>query len=154
MMNLSRLKGECSSISRSFMRYSKENGKRDRGICCVLAILVLFAGMCLEIAKADSLFVSDQKSVSVVYNANAYEWSDCEFSTAEMSGVRSTAYIASAIRRYSERNTIRLSILWLLTGFLFTKVSDLQKAVETAEAPETRYAAALLRYLQNQDGKK
>jgi len=41
-----------------------------------------------------------------------------------------------------------------LTGFLFTKVSDLQKAVETAEAPETRYAAALLRYLQNQDGKK
>ena len=78
----------------------------------------------------------------------------CEFSTAEMSGVRSTAYVTNSIRRYSERNVIRLSLVLLFASIILPKVSNMQVAVETADAPKTRYITALLHYIQNQDGKK
>lgn len=134
--------------------YSKVRSRQDRGICCVLALLVLFAGMCLEITKADSLFLSAKNSQSTAYSSHIGGWSNCEFSTAEMSGVRSQAYIASAVRRAGTRNGMRLSIMWLVTSIFLSKVSDLQAIVETAEAPVTRYVTALLHYRQKQDGKK
>lgn len=129
--------------------------RRDRGICCVLAILVFFSGMCLEYAKTDSLFASVKNMTSASYISSYLgDESYCEFSTAEMSGVRSTAYVTNSIRRYSERNVIRLSLVLLFASIILPKVSNMQVAVETADAPKTRYITALLHYIQNQDGKK
>ncbi len=129
--------------------------RRDRGICCVLAILVLFSGMCLEYTRTDSLFASVKNMTSASYVSSYFgDESYCEFSTAEMSGVRSTAYVTNSIRRYSERNVIRLSLLLLFASIILPKVSNMQVAVETAYACKTRYITALLHYIQSQDGKK
>ncbi len=129
--------------------------RRERGICCILAILVLFSGMCLEYIKTDSLFASvkHMTSSSCISSYNGEE-TYCEYSTAEMSGVRNVAHVTNGMRRYSERNVIRLSLLLILASIILPKVSNMQVAVETASAPETRYITALLHYIRNQDGKK
>ncbi|MBQ8816935.1 MAG: hypothetical protein IJZ84_06640 [Lachnospiraceae bacterium] len=93
----------------------KVKDRRDRGICCVLAILVLFSGMCLELARTDSFFASVKNASSAAYVSSLEgSMSNCEFSTAEMSGVRETAYTTGSIRRSGERSLLRLTLLLFL----------------------------------------
>ncbi len=133
----------------------KVKDRRDRGICCVLAILVLFSGMCLELARTDSFFASVKNPSSAAYVSSLEgNMTNCEFSTAEMSGVRGTEYTTGSIRRVGERSMLRLTLLLFFVRFILTKVSNMRVAVETAGAPETRYAEALLHYIHSQDGKK
>lgn len=130
-------------------------GKYNHVLCFIAAMVILFSGMCVEPADADSfLACADDLSSTSFLSSQKGLVSRYELSTREMSGTHEAAFITSSIKRPAVRNIIRQSLILLLAEALPAKLSNLRIAVETIYASETHYVAALLNYIHRQDGKK
>ncbi len=124
-------------------------------LCLITALFILVSGMCLEIPRADSLFVCLDNNAAASYLSSPEGiLSQYELSSRETIGVRTTAFIESTAKRPNLRTILRFSMMLLWAEEILLKASNLQLAVETTCAPETYYFTALLNYIHRQDGKK
>ena len=124
-------------------------------ICCMIAMLILFSGMCMEQPNADSLFASvERQAYSSVLSSPDDSLSFYEWSTTELLGVRTSSFLSSYVKTNDSRTFLRLALLLHMAGFFLFRLSNLQAAVEQGETSKTFYFAVLLNYIQSKDGKK
>ena len=124
-------------------------------LCAILAMFIFVSGMCLEIPQAGSLFVCAERGVTSSYICSPKgNLSQYELSSRETLGARSMVYISEMSRKPILRTFLRPSLFLFSVEFILQKISNLQKCIETVNAPETRYATELLYYIHQQDGEK
>lgn len=127
---------------------------RNRIICCIFAVLMLFSGICLDNNKVDILFAS-----APVHKTNAVidildkDISENRSCTIDMLGIHNAASAVRAVKRSDFKVDIRISEI-LFCADLFTHNISVFHAVDTAELPELYYKTAVLGYIQSIDGKK
>ena len=124
-------------------------------VCCLIAIIILFSGMCMEQPNADSLFASVEHHIySSVLSSSDDSLSFYERSTTELLGVRTSSFLSSYVKTTTSRTLLRSILLLYTAGIFLFRLSNLQAAVECGETSETLYFAVLLNYIQSKDGKK
>ncbi len=124
-------------------------------ICCLIAIIILFSGMCMEQPNADSLFACvERHAYDSVISSSEDALSFYELSTTEFQGVRTSSFLSAYVKTSTSRTFLRLALLLYMAGLFWFRLSNLQAAVEQGETSETFYFAVLLNYIQSKDGKK
>ena len=124
-------------------------------ICCLIAIIILFSGMCMEQPNADSLFACVEHHVyDTVISSSDDALSFYELSTTEFQGVRTSSFLSAYVKTSTSRSFLRLVLLLYMAGFFLFRLSNLQAAIEQRDTSETFYFAVLLNYIQSKDGKK
>lgn len=124
-------------------------------LCVIIALFIMVSGMCPEIPQAGSFFTClDNSSTTSFTEGDANPLSQYQLSGRENLGFRNAAFISGTVKRPVPRMVLRISLLLYLAESLLVRLSNLQRTVETAQAPETHYATALLNYIHRQDGKK
>ena len=124
-------------------------------ICCLIAIIILFSGMCMEQPNADSLFACvERHAYDTVISSSADALSFYELSTTEFQGVRTSSFLSAYVKTSTSRTFLRLALLLYMAGFFLFRLSNLQAAIEQGDTSETFYFAVLLNYIQSKDGKK
>lgn len=124
-------------------------------ICCLIAIIILFSGMCMEQPNADSLFAYVEHHVyDTVISSSDDALSFYELSTTEFQGVRTSSFLSAYVKTSTSRTFLRLSLLLYIAGLFLFRLSNLQAAVERGGTSETFHFAVILNYIQSKDGKK
>ena len=129
--------------------------RNDRLICCIIAIFILFSGMCVELPQAGSFlgYMENRAETSDIVSLKG-SLSCYELSSMELLGNRNTSAIVDIEKRPLIRAFYRVSLLLCLTGLFLFRMSDLEAATEMVCAPKTHYVDVLLKYIHSQDGKK
>ena len=131
------------------------NTRYNKILCVIIAMFIFVSGMCLEIPRADSSFVYNNSYFAASSAGSSVKpISQYEISGRENLGFRNAAIISSTPKRPVLRTVLRIPFLFYLVESVLLRTSDLQRAVETIQSPETHYATALLYYIHQQDGKK
>lgn len=126
----------------------------SRIICCLLAALMLFSGMCLN-DRADSLAeCKSVNSLNLYIDSLDKEVKTNESCTIEMLGIHNTIYVMSIVKRSNIRMYPRICLNFLHSELFLCSISNICTAVNTAKLPELYYRTAILDYIQSKDGKK
>lgn len=129
--------------------------RNDRLIWCIIAIFILFSGMCVELPQAGSLLgcIENHTDVSCIVSPKG-ALSYYELSSMELLESQNTSFIVDIEKRPVIRTFYRVCLTLCLAGILLFRLSDLEMATETVCAPKTHYFDVLLNYIHSQDGKK
>lgn len=124
-------------------------------ICVIMAICMMFSGMCLNNTKADSLFERVAESTTTSYiDSLKQEGLNNESCTIEMLGVRNTVNILGTIKRSVEKWEGRTSLVLLCMEEMTSQLSNYHIATITMQFLEGHGRTVVLEYIHNQDGKK
>lgn len=129
---------------------------RHKGlICCIIAIFILFSGMCVEQPQAGSLFACRENIASTSYVSSPKgTLSRYGLCIPELMGTQGTSFIAGNVELPVMRTFYRISLLLSLVAIFLLGLSKLQAAVEMVRSLKTHYCATILNYIHSQDGKK
>lgn len=120
-----------------------------------IALLILLTGMCVDEVRADSVFlcpqmsyiVADEMPEAVLTEAGA-EPKELICTRTEITGSQIADYIANS------RRTVKLSMIFLCMTVFSLLLSHFYTVARIVEFPELSIRTAVLRYIQNTDGKK
>ncbi len=126
-----------------------------RIICLILAVLMLFSGICLDGNKADTVFASSPVGSSgSIIDSLEDEIIENQSCTIEMLGVRNASNIVKALRRSSLKIDVKMSVILFCAGLFAQNLSILYAVNDTTSLPDLYYKTAVLSYIQSIDGKK
>lgn len=128
--------------------------KYNRIISCILAVFMLFSGMCLE-EKADPLFEWDVRTPfdSFIDMLDKNE-ADIESCTIDMLGVHDTARVVSTVKRSNLKVDVRI-IKALMPEALFRhSFFKVHFAADEVNLKARCYSVAILNFIHEKDGKK
>ncbi len=139
------IKGEVTGLKERYNKF----------ICYILALLVLFSGMCLENIKTDSSFAfkTVKSNDSYVKNLDT-EFINNESCSVEMLGVRNVSRLVRNIRRVTYRTDVRSFSCLVCADILAQNISNYYAVVEQVDLPALFGKAAILNFIHNKDGKK
>ena len=127
----------------------------QRMISMILAIFLLFSGMCLENTKADSnslsSFAKQQVGLSDSLNAGYDSVQSC---TEEMLGQPTTSNIVDVVGNLNIRKDSKQSFAVLFVNASVHSLIHFNTIENTIVSPEKRCENVILSYIHNQDGKK
>ncbi len=143
------------------------NKRFQRFLSCILFIVVLLQGICIEGVEAQSIELVPENAYTLIcddYNAalkcidsDEAVLSQPDSCTAEMIGIRNSAGISKVVSNYSTyRKTQKVDC------YSFTADSDesstsynsFYKLLYTVQIPKICFSTVLLNYIHNKDGKK
>lgn len=125
-------------------------------ISFILALSMLFSGMCFENVKADSSFVypsmQEQKADVILHSAGISSEEAC---TTEMLGIRSISSIRQYVsRRVQSRKDAKVVVEFLYEDSQLYLCSGFFAAAGSVAFPKLCSGAVVLNYIHNKDGKK
>ena len=130
-----------------------ENTKRY--ICCFLATIILFLGMCLDLVKADSFFLYDSKISTDAVISSGDEIADEEVScTSEMLGSGKTMQIRNQYPQGSGREQYRNILLSFIVGVFLQYLFLLHEAARHDFCRVMYSDAVTIAYIHRTDGEK
>lgn len=130
-------------------RYSKT-------ICCIMAFLMAFTGICMD-AKQAGLFIEQSalgnhsNSITAAYNSSVASETVC---TQKMLGISRSSFIRHVIEHKTLRSKVRGNRIHLLNNFFYIKLFSLYMVKQTAIVSKACSEAIILNYIHDQDGAK
>lgn len=127
-----------------------------RFICCILALIMAFTGMCMDAKQADSFLEcstldNPKKSSIIAYDDTiTYE----ELCTQRMLGISDLAFVNYPVEHHNIRIKIRSSLFFCAIVLCILRHISLQMAEENICVSKTHTKAIILNYIHEKDGKK
>lgn len=126
-----------------------------RYICCFLATIILFLGMCLELVKADSYFCYDfDISTDAVISSGDLIADDEVSCTSEMLGTSRIMQIRNQYPQSSGREQYRNILLSFIVGVFLQYLFLLHEAAQHDFCNVMYSDAVTIAYIHRKDGEK
>ena len=127
----------------------------QRILSMILAIFLLFSGMCLENTKADSNTLSSFAKQQVGLSDSLDAGYDCvQACTEEMLGQQNISSIIGVVRNSNVRRDSKQSFVVQFVNVSVHCLIHFNTIERAIVSPEKHCENVILRYIHNQDGKK
>lgn len=127
--------------------------EKKRIICCVMAVILLFVGMCVETSTTDSSFLRASKEASSTIRSASYIAEEVESCTTDMLG-KGTSTLRLNVGNHGSKGQGKAIFIFLIVGAILQDLLYYQRTEGQDERQFVLCRSVAVDYIHQKDGGK
>lgn len=126
---------------------------KERLICCLIAVILFFMGMCIEKSITDSSFLCASNEVSSTIRSASYVADEVESCTTDMLG-KGTSALRLSVGNHANRGQSKAVFIFFVVGVILQYLLYYQRAEGRDENQLVVCRSVAVDYIHQKDGGK